>query len=98
MGLKVSWVYQVYCSSGLFLSKGLCGPPLSFAGPSPSSAAGRVRNRTANNSALTINMHIAPPFIAAAYKKRRRYHHRADVTSAHVTSVHVTHTSRQGRQ
>jgi len=40
-------------------------------------------------------MHIAPPVIAAAEKKqiRPRHHHIAAVTS----SVHETHTSRQGR-
>jgi hypothetical protein len=44
-------------------------------------------------------MHIAPPIIGAAYKKRIRHHHPADVTPVHVTSaVHITHTPGQGGQ
>jgi hypothetical protein len=40
-------------------------------------------------------MRLAPPFIAAAENIhiRRWHHHRAA-----VTSIHVTHASRQGRQ
>src|ERR1035441_3375988 len=74
------------------------------------SAAAGMRCRTTYRSTITITMHIAPPFIAAAKKIhiRLRHHHRAavtsthvtstHVTSVHVTSVHVTHTSCQGRQ
>jgi hypothetical protein len=59
-----------------------------------------VRHRTTFRSAMTIIMHIASPIIAAAEKIyiRLRHHHPAAVTSVHVTSVHVTHTTRQSRQ
>jgi hypothetical protein len=59
-----------------------------------------VRHRTTFRSAMTIIMHIASPIIAAAEKIyiRLRHHHPAVVTSVPVTSVHVTHTTRQSRQ
>jgi hypothetical protein len=54
-----------------------------------------VRHRTTFRSAMTIIMHIASPIIAAAEKIQigLRHHH-----PAAVTSVHVTHTTRQSRQ
>src|SRR5664279_2418289 len=82
---RVNWFESLICSVVLFPSRKLCGSP-----PSPSPAADRVRHRTAFNTAMTINTHIAPPVIVATPKihTRPRHHHRAAV----VTSVHVAHT------
>lgn len=87
---RVSWFESFIGPSSLFLSRELCG-----SSPSLYLVAATVHHRTAFISALTINMHIAPPVVIATPKihTRPRHHHRAA-----VTSTYVTHASRQDRQ
>jgi hypothetical protein len=52
----------------------------------------RVRHRTALNSALAVNMHIASSFVTTAENiDIRLWHHHGPA----VTSAHIPHASRQ---
>jgi hypothetical protein len=62
----------------------------------PASAAARVCDRATYGPPVAVSVHIAPTVIAATENNYIRPWHCDHAAS--VTSVHVAHASRQGRQ